>query len=683
MLALAAISYPDTQTSDLVETLHGVEVADPYRWLEDDNSEETKDWVKAQNKVTDAYLGSLPTRGEIHDRVSTLLNFERIGSPRQYGDRWFYSHNSGLQNQSVLMTSSELGGESRVLLDPNAIAEDGTVSLSDWTPSEDGKWLAWSASSGGSDWKEVRIRNVETGKDLDDHLKWVKFSGLSWLPDGSGFYYSRYPAPDEGAKLTGRNENHQVWFHKVGTPQAEDQLVYQRPDHPNWGFGAGVTEDGDYLVIHVFDGTSTNNRSFYQKIGSDETVELLGKADAGYGFCGNVGSVFYYRTNLDAPRYRVIAIDVEKPGRGHWKEVIPETRDLLEDVSLVGGKIVCSYLKDARSEVRVHGLDGEFLREVDLPEIGSAGGFNGRMNDESTFYGFSSFTNPGAIYRYHLASGKSELWRRPDIDFDGSAFETKQVFVASKDGTKVPVFLVHKKGLTLDGNNRTLLYGYGGFNISQSPGFSVSRAVWMERGGVLAVACIRGGGEYGKKWHEAGIKLKKQNSYDDFISVAEWLIEKNYTSSKKLAIQGGSNGGLLVGACMTQRPELFGACLPAVGVMDLLRFHQFTIGWAWKRDYGDPEDPKEFANLLKISPYHNLKPGTRYPATLVTTGDHDDRVVPAHSFKFAARLQKCQPKDAPPVLIRIETSAGHGAGTALEKVIDLMADQWAFLEQNL
>lgn len=687
LFALAtAVSYPETRTEDLVETLHGVEVADPYRWLEDDNSEETKAWVTAQNKVTHGYLDSLPGRDAIRGRLASLWNFERFGGPREYGGRWFFTYNSGLQNQAVLMTADSLDGEPRVLIDPNTLSEDGTVALADWRPSEDGRRLAWSVSRGGSDWKEVFVRDVESGKDLDDHLKWVKFSNLSWLPDGSGFYYSRYPAPEEGEKLTGRNRNHELWFHRVGTPQSEDRLVYKRPDHPNWGIGAGVTDDGDYLVLHISDGTSTNNRSFYQRLGGEgeaEIVELLAEADAAYGFIGNVGTRFYYRTNRNAPRYKVISIDIEHPNPANWKDVVRESEDLLEDVSLVGGRLVCSYLKDARSEIRVHRLDGGFVREVDLPGIGSAGGFRGRIDDTHTFYGFSSFTDPGAIFRYELASGKSELWKRPKLDFDGSKFETRQVFVPSKDGTRIPVFLVHRKGLELDGSHRALLYGYGGFNISQSPGFAVSRAVWLERGGVFALACIRGGGEYGKEWHEAAIKTRKQTSYDDFIACAEWLVEKNYTSSSKLAIQGGSNGGLLVGACMTQRPGLFGACLPAVGVMDLLRFHKFTIGWAWERDYGSPDKPDEFAALLKISPYHNLEPGTRYPATLVTTADHDDRVVPAHSFKFAARLQACQAADGPPVLIRIDTSAGHGAGTALDKVIDRAADQWTFLEANL
>ena len=679
-----AISYPATRTDDLVEKLHGVEVADPYRWLEDDRSEETTAWVKAQNEVTGKFLSSLPTRPAIHQRLTRLIDFERIGAPREYGGRWFFTYNSGLQNQSVLMTSTTLGGEPSLLLDPNTLSDDGTVSLANWSPSEDGKRLAWSISRGGSDWNEIFIRDVETGKDLPDHLRWVKFSGISWLPDGSGFLYSRYDAPAEGGELTASNKHHQIWFHKVGTAQAEDKLIYRRQDQPTWNFYAGVTEDGRYLVIHVADGTSTNNRIFYQNLTEPgKTIELLPDADASYRFLGNIGTRFYFRTNLDAPRHRVISIDLTRPTREHWQEILPQTAENLDDVSLVGRHLIASYLKDARSLVRIHDLTGKAVREVALPGLGTASGFGGRIDDTHTFYSFSSFTDPGAIHRYEIATGKSELWRKPDIDFDGSAYETRQVFIPSRDGTRVPAFIVHKKGLKLDGSHRTLLYGYGGFNIPQTPGFSLARAVWLERGGIFVLACIRGGGEYGKEWHEAATKLGKQKSYDDFIAIAEWLIAENYTSSKKLAIQGGSNGGLLVGACMTQRPELFGACLPAVGVMDLLRFHKFTIGWAWKKDYGDPEDPEEFSNLLKISPYHQLKPGVRYPATLVTTADHDDRVVPAHSFKFAARLQACQPPDGPPVLIRIDTSAGHGAGTALSKMIDLQADQLAFLEAAL
>jgi prolyl oligopeptidase len=679
----AAIDYPATRKAEVTEELHGTKVPDPYRWLEDDNAAETKSWVTAQNEVTESFLKTVPQRAEIRKRLADLWNFERTGAPQEFGGKWFFTHNTGLQNQSVLKVSDTLDGEGRLLLDPNTLSEDGTVSLANFTPSEDGKLLGYSISRGGSDWNEILVRDVATGKDTGDHLNWVKFSGISWAKDGSGFYYSRYDAPPEGAALTQKNEFQKLCFHKIGTPQSEDSVVYERKDQPKWGFGGGLTEDGKFLVIHVTEGTDPKNRFFYRPADSDKVIELLADADASYDFIGNNDGVFYFRTDLDAPRHRIIAIDVAKPERSAWKEIIPQSKDLLQEASMVGGKLVVEYLKDAKSAVAVYDPAGTKVRDVELPGIGSAAGFQGREKDKQTFYTFTGFTDPGAIYRYDLDSGTSTLWKRPKVGFDGSAYETKQVFATSKDGTKVPLFIVHKKGLTLDGSHRTLLTGYGGFNISITPGFSIGRAVWLERGGILAVANLRGGGEYGSDWHLAGTRLQKQNVFDDFIAAAEWLVNEKYTSSKKLAIQGGSNGGLLVGACMTQRPELFGAALPAVGVMDMLRFHKFTIGWAWEKDYGSAENAEEFKALLRYSPYHVLKSGTRYPATMVTTADHDDRVVPAHSFKFAARLQECQAKDGPPVLIRIDTSAGHGAGTALSKMIDKTADEWAFLEAVL
>lgn len=684
-LSSAVPDYPVTRKVDVVDNLHGIEVPDPYRWLEDDNAAETKEWVAAQNAVTSSVLSGIPQRTEIRDRLAALWNFERTGIPRDYGGKWFFSYNSGLQNQPVLKVAEKSDGRGEVLLDPNQLSEDGTVALADYQPSEDGRLLAYSISRGGSDWNEILVRDVVSRKDIGDHLKWVKFSGISWAKDGSGFYYSRYDEPSAGSALTGRNEFHKLYFHRIGTPQSEDVLVYERKDHPRWGFGGGVTEDGKYLVIHVSEGTEPKNRIFYRDLGKEDApvVELLAEADARYGFAGNDGPVFYFRTDLEAERYRVIAIDLRRPERKSWKEIVPESKELLQSAGLVGGKLIVTHLRDAKSAVSIHAMEGGKLREVELPGIGSVGGFGGRKGDKATFYTFSGFTEPGAIYRYDLETGVSSLWKRPDVGFDGSAYETRQVFVPSKDGTKVPVFLVHKKGLVPDGSHRTLLSGYGGFNISITPGFSVGRAVWLERGGILAVANLRGGGEYGREWHLAGTRLRKQNVFDDFISVAEWLVKEGYTRPGKLAIQGGSNGGLLVGACMTQRPELFGAALPAVGVMDMLRFHKFTIGWAWEKDYGSAEDPNEFRELLRYSPYHALRPGVRYPATLVTTADHDDRVVPAHSFKFAARLQECQAGDGPPVLIRIDTSAGHGAGTALSKMIDRTADEWAFLEAML
>lgn len=679
----AAIDYPATRKAEVTDELHGTKVADPYRWLEDDNATETKSWVAAQNQVTESFLKTIPQRAEIQKRLADLWNFERTGAPQEYGGKWFFTHNTGLQNQSVLKVADSLDGEGRVLLDPNTLSADGTVALADFTPSEDGKLLGYSISRGGSDWNEILVRDVATGKDTSDHLKWVKFSGISWAKDGSGFYYSRYDAPPEGAALTQKNEFQKLCFHKIGTPQSDDVVIYERKDQPRWGLGGGLTEDGKFLVIHVSEGTDPKNRFFYRPATETKVVELLADADASYDFIGNHGNVFYFRTDLDAPRHRVIGIDVTKPERAAWQEVIPQSKDLLQEASMVGGKLVVEYLQDAKSAVAVYDLAGKKVRDVDLPGIGSAGGFEGRAKDKQTFYSFTGFTDPGAIYRYDLDSGESRLWKRPKVGFDGAAYETKQVFATSKDGTKVPLFIVHKKGISLDGSHRTLLTGYGGFNISITPGFSIGRAVWLERGGILAVANLRGGGEYGSDWHLAGTRLQKQNVFDDFIAAGEWLVKEKYTSTSKLAIQGGSNGGLLVGACMTQRPDLFGAALPAVGVMDMLRFHKFTIGWAWEKDYGSAENPDEFKALLRYSPYHVLKPGTRYPATMVTTADHDDRVVPAHSFKFAARLQECQSKDGPPVLIRIDTSAGHGAGTALSKMIDKTADEWAFLEAVL
>lgn len=689
MSAIAAESAspkcPATRREDVTDDYHGAHIADPYRWLEDDNSSETKAWVKAQNEVTFGYLKTLPRRDEIKARLTQLWNFERIGRPFARGGRWFFMRNSGLQNQSVLYTAASLDGEPSVLLDPNTMSDDGTVSLVDHEPSEDGKLLAYSTSTGGSDWQEIRVRDIATGKNLADRVRWVKFSGISWMKDGSGFFYSRYDEPKKGAALTEKNEFQKLCFHKLGDAQSKDAVVYERRDHPDWGFGGHVTEDGRYLVIQIWKGTEPKNRVFFKDLTASDTnvLELLPDADAKYDFIDNDGSVFLFLTDLDAPRRRVIAIDVTRSARKEWREIVPQAKDNLEEASTVGGQLFCSYLQDAKSTVKCFDCTGRFIRDIVLPGIGSVDGFGGERKDKQTFFSFGSFTEPGAVYRLDLASGASSVWRKPKVGFDAGAYETTQVFYSSKDGTRVPMFIVHKKGIKLDGRNPLLLYGYGGFEISLTPGFSVSRAVWLEMGGVFAQPNLRGGGEYGREWHEAGIKTKKQNVFDDFVAAAEWLIARGYTSPDKLAIQGGSNGGLLVGASMTQRPELFAAALPEVGVMDMLRFHHFTIGWGWKSDYGSSEDAGEFKALLAYSPLHNLKPGTRYPATLVMTADHDDRVVPAHSFKFAATLQHCQAKDDPPVLIRIETSAGHGAGTALNKVIEETADKWAFLAKAL
>jgi prolyl oligopeptidase len=681
---LSRVAYPVTRQSPQVDDYHGVKVADPYRWLEDDNSAETKAWVEAQNKVTFGYLEKIPQRAAIKERLTKLWNYERYGVPFKQGGRYFYAKNDGLQNQSVLYTMTSLGVEPTTLLDPNKLSTDGTVALSGYTITDDGRRMAYGLSSAGSDWQEWKVRDVQTGQDLPDHVKWVKFSSASWTKDGRGFFYSRYDEPTEGTKLTKANYFHKLYHHRLGTPQSEDKLVYHRPDHKDWNFYGGVTDDGRYLIITASQGTDPKNRVLYQDLQQPDSpvVELLMDFDADYSFVDNDGPVFWFKTDLNAPRHRVIAIDVTRPERANWKEIIPQAPETLTRVSIVNHQFICSYLKDARSQVKIFSLSGSFIREVALPGIGSAGGFGGKRADTETFYSFTSYTAPGTIFRYDLTTGTSTVFRQPEVDFNPDDYETRQVFYASKDGTRVPMFISHKKGLKLNGQNPTLLYGYGGFNISLTPGFSVANLAWMEMGGVYAVPNLRGGGEYGEEWHRAGTKLQKQNVFDDFIAATEWLIANKYTSPKRLAISGGSNGGLLVGACMTQRPDLFAATLPAVGVMDMLRFHKFTIGWAWTSDYGSADDPDEFKALYAYSPLHNLKPGMKYPATMVTTADHDDRVVPAHSFKFAAALQAAHAGKSP-TLIRIETKAGHGAGKPTAKLIEEAADKWAFLVNEL
>ncbi len=676
--------YPATQKTNQVDNYHGVKVADPYRWLEDDNAPATKAWVEAQNQVTFGYLDTIPERDAIRDRLTKLWNYERYGVPFKRGGKYFFTKNDGLQNQSVLYVTDSLDAEPRVLLDPNKLSADGTVALQGYAVSEDGRHIAYGLSSGGSDWREWKVRDIGTGEDLSDELQWVKFSGASWEKTGKGFFYSRYDAPKEGDALKGVNHFHKLYFHKLGTPQSEDELVYERKDQKEWGFGGEVTDDNRYLIIHVWKGTEQKNRVFYKELGrvDAKVVELLNDFDAAYEFIDNDGPVFWFETNLDAPRRRVIAVDIRQPERANWKEVVPQAAETIRGAGMAGNRFIVSYMKDARSLIKVFEADGTFVREVRLPGIGTASGFGGRRDDTETFYSFTSFTVPGAVYRYDLKSGESSLFRQPEVDFNADDYETKQVFYRSKDGTRIPMFITHKKGLKLDGSNPTYLYGYGGFNISLMPSFSVSMLTWMEMGGVYAMPNLRGGGEYGEDWHLAGTKLRKQNVFDDFIAAAEWLIAENYTRPEKLAIAGGSNGGLLVGACMTQRPELYAAALPAVGVMDMLRFHKFTIGWAWTSDYGSSENADEFEALHAYSPLHNLRPGVRYPSTLVTTADHDDRVVPAHSFKFAATLKACHAGDNP-ALIRVETRAGHGAGKPTDKLIAEVADKWAFLTREL
>jgi prolyl oligopeptidase len=678
--------YPKTKTVDQVDDFHGSKVEDPYRWLEDDvrTNTEVADWVTQQNKLTFDYLKSIPQRETILKRMTELWNYEKINAPFKRGGRYYFSRNDGLQNQNVIYQQDTLDSEPRVLLDPNSWSKDGTVALSGMAYSDDGRFVAYGIQQAGSDWNTWRIMEIDSGKVLEDELKWIKFSGAEWTPDGKGFFYARYPQPEEGAAFTSLNTSMKVYYHRVGTPQASDVLVYERPDHPEWGFQLSVSEDGRYLIITVWVGTDDRYRIVVKDLNEPYGLpsELIDNFDQEYSFVGNDETVLYFKTNLDAPNRRVIAIDLRKPAREEWKEIIPQTDNALESVGIVGNMFVCSYLRDAKSQVRLHSMDGALIREVEFPGIGTVSGFDGRRKDIDTFYSFSSFASPPVIYRYNMITGESREFRRPQVKFNPDDYETSQVFYTSKDGTKVPMFITHRKGLKLDGNNPTLLYGYGGFNISITPSFSVSRIAWMEMGGVYAVANLRGGGEYGEKWHKAGIKQSKQNVFDDFIAAAEWLIENKYTSPKKLAIQGRSNGGLLVGACMAQRPDLYGACLPGVGVMDMLRFHKFTAGRFWVDDYGSADVPEEFPALQKYSPYHNLRGGIQYPATMITTADTDDRVVPGHSFKFAAQLQASQSGTAP-TLIRIETSAGHGAGKPTAKIIEESSDELAFLVKSL
>lgn len=692
------LRYPETPRGDVVDIYHGVEVADPYRWLEEDvrTSDRVRDWVEAQNEVTFGYLEFLSERAEIRDRLEALWDYPRARLPEREGGLYFHRANDGLQNQDVLYVSRSLDSlspdglshdaDSRVLIDPNEWSEDGTVALGGTSPSPDGRYLAYARAEAGSDWRTWRVMEVESGRRLPDEIRWTKWGGVSWTEDGRGFFYSRFPPPKEGEEYQSLNVGQEMYYHRLGTAQEEDVLVYAIPEHPEWSFFGGVTEDGRYLVILVSRGDgSPENKVLYRDLEEPYAMPtaLIGEFESEYRPVGTDGSVFYFLTDRDAPRKKVIAIDVGGPaeGEGRRRVVIPQSESTLSSVSLVGNVLVASYLEDARSRVRVFRKDGSLLRDVDLPGIGSAYGFRGKAHHTETFYHFSSFATPPSIYRYDLLTGESELHWRAEVDFDPADYEVSQVFYTSKDGTRVPMFLAHRKGLELDGSNPTLLYGYGGFAISQTPRFSVSRLAWMEMGGVFALANLRGGGEYGEEWHQAGTKTRKQNVFDDFLAAAEWLIENDYTRPGKLAIQGGSNGGLLVGAAMTQRPDLFGAALPAVGVMDMLRFHKFTAGRFWVEDYGSSENEEQFRALYAYSPYHNLEKDA-YPATLVTTADTDDRVVPGHSFKFAARLQQVHLGDDP-VLIRIESRAGHGAGTPTSKRIERVADQWAFLVENL
>ena len=683
------IRYPVTRSSDQVDVLHGERVADPYRWLEDTDAPETRTWIEAQNAVTFGYLESIPERASIRQRLTKLWDYPKYSAPFKEGKYYFYWENSGLQNQSVLYVRNGWKGKTRVLLDPNTMSSDGTVAVGVTSPSENGRYLAYAVSSGGSDWQEFRVRDVWNGKDLSDTLKWVKFSGASWTHDNKGFFYTRYDQPS-GNALTSANKTQKLYYHRLGKPQSDDHLVYERKDQPDWLFDAQVTDDGQYVILTIAQGTDERNRVYFIDLGdprnprvNEPVVRLVDSFEASYSFIDNAGPAFYFRTDRHAPNGRVVAISIDHSKEDEWRTIVPEGRDVMQSAAALYEQLVVTYLHDAHSIVRFHQpLTGTRLGELQLPGLGTVGGINGEATDTEMFYTFTSYLTPTSVYRYDFKKRKSELVKAPQVDFDASKYDTQQVFFQSKDGTRVPMFIVSKKELPRDGTNPTLLYGYGGFNVSLTPSFSPATAVWLEMGGVYAVANLRGGGEYGRQWHESGKLAKKQNVFDDFVGAAEYLIKQRYTSPPKLAISGGSNGGLLVGAVMTQRPELFGAALPAVGVMDMLRFHKFTIGWAWVSDYGSPEDSAQYRVLRAYSPVHNLKAGTSYPATLITTGDHDDRVVPGHSFKFAAALQAAQ-AGAAPVLIRIDTRAGHGAGKPTAKHIEEAADRFAFLVRTL
>jgi prolyl oligopeptidase len=674
--ATASLPYPDAPRVDQIDEYFGTRVADPYRWLEDVDSPQTQRWIAEENALTESVLSTVSRRAAISARLTEVWDYERRSVPERTGALYAYFRNTGLQNQAVLYVTRDLAEPGRVLLDPNTLSPDGTVALSGSAFSDDGARLAYSISSSGSDWQEWHVRDVATGSDLPDVVRWSKFSGASWKRDGSGFYYSRYDEPASENKFKDTNFFHKVFFHRLGTPQSTDVLVYERPDHKDWNFAAITTEDGRYLVLDISRGTAPENAIFVKDLARDGAViELIPHEDARYAYLANDDTTFYFLTTKGAPRGRIVALGLHD---GTLREVVAQRDDPLDNAAFFGDRIIASYLHDALARVVVFGLDGRPVSEVALPGLGSAAGFTGKRSDPETFYSYTSYTEPTSIYRYDVAKGISTRVFTPQIRFDAAEFDSEQVFYTSKDGTRVPMMVTWKKGTARDGTAPAILYGYGGFDISLTPAFSSAVLVWLEMGGIYAVANLRGGGEYGERWHQDGTRRLKQNTFDDFIAAAEFLIAEKWTSTPKLSIHGGSNGGLLVGACMTQRPELFGAALPSVGVLDMLRFQRFTIGWAWTSDYGSADDPDDVRTLLTYSPYHNVREGVCYPATLITTGDHDDRVFPAHSFKFAAALQHAQ-SCANPILLRVETKTGHGAGKPTAKLIDEVADRYAFL----
>jgi prolyl oligopeptidase len=676
--------YPTAPASDTVDVYHGTKVPDPYRPLEELDAPATREWIEAENKNTEQYLSAIPQREAVRRRLTRVWDFEKYSEPFKEGGRYFYRRNSGLQNQSVLYTTRSLDTPATVLIDPNTLSTDGTVAIGNLSSSKDGDRLAYSISEAGSDWTTWRVRDIESNTDLDDVINWSKFSRAEWTPDGKGFFYGRFPEPRDGDDLKAANYFQKVYYHKLGTPQADDTLVWKDDEHKDWQADVSVTDDGAYLIFTLGKGTDDKYRILWRPLAQSaaEPKRLVGNFDHEFTFIDNDGETLLFKSDKDAPRGRVIAINVESPGESHWKVVIPEAAETLQSVARLGDRLFALYMKDAHSQVKVFDLNGKILRELELPGLGTVTGFEGDRDSTETFYAFTSFTRPTTIFRLDLTTDRSEVFRSPKVDFDTELYETRQVFYTSKDGTRIPMFLSGKKGVEPGADTPCLLYAYGGFNVPITPSFSPTNLVWMEMGGTFAVANLRGGGEYGEEWHQGGTKLKKQNVFDDFIAAAEWLIENKVTSTPKLAIEGRSNGGLLVGACLTQRPELFGATLPGVGVMDMLRFHKFTIGWAWTDDYGSSDDSEQFKAIHAYSPLHNLKPGTCYPPTLITTADHDDRVFPAHSFKFAAAMQAAQSCDNP-VLIRIETRAGHGPGKPTSKVIEEAADKISFLVKEL
>ena len=675
------IKYPVTKKVDQVDEYFGTSVADPYRWLEDDNSEETAEWVIAENAVTDAYLSEIPFREKIIDRLTELWNYPRYRTPEKKGEYYYFRKNDGLQNQDVLYVMKGEDGEPEVLLDPNTLSEDGTVALSSWNLSKDGKYLGYLIARAGSDWQEIHVMDIDKRETLSDHIQWVKFSGVSWK--GDGFFYSSYDPPAEGEELSDVNEYHKVYYHKLGSSQDEDILIYENPDFPRRNYYVYTTEDERFLLMHEVESTS-GNALWFKDLSKkrSEFIKLAEGFENDYGVIGNIDEKLLIQTNEGAPKGMVYMVNIEDLSADRVT-IIPEKEEVLQSTAILGGRLITAYMRDASSKAYINTLAGEQIAELELPGIGSLTGSSGKADDPVAFYTFTSFTFPATVFKLDIRENKSEVFFKSGLDFDADKYETKQLFYTSKDGTKIPMFIVHKKGIELNGNNPTVLYGYGGFNISITPSFRTSNLVLLENGGIYAVANIRGGGEYGEEWHDAGTLMQKQNVFDDFIAAGEFLIAEGYTSSDKLAMLGGSNGGLLVGACMIQRPDLFSVALPHVGVLDMLRYHKFTIGWAWATDYGTSEDDSAMFNyLLRYSPLHNIKSGVDYPATMVFTADHDDRVVPAHSFKFIATLQE-KNTGPNPVLIRIESKAGHGAGTPVSKVIEQVADQWAFMFYNM